>query len=478
MIAESSTVDLEVFRRYAGLSLPRHVSYPMPTWWHDVEVGEAASMLEDSDRGEVGRDLSLYLHIPFCEALCKFCACNRVIQPRDSDGAAERTERYVLAIQSEIRRLAGVIADPTRPARLLRQVHYGGGSPTYLSDDQIGRIQSTVFEVFSPAPDAEVAIEVDPRGVSFEKLRALRDVGFNRVSMGVQDFEEQVQRHVRRIQPFEMVRDTVALCRELGFESINFDLIYGMPYQTPETIRDTVQRTIELSPDRVAYYHYAQIPEKIATQRGMDNTKLPDSETKLEMFLIGAELFQAAGYEFIGLDHFARPDEGLAAAARSGTLQRNFQGMTTGAGLDLIGAGVSSISNLVDVGFIQNVKGTQRYVELIEAGDSPAERGKRLTFDDQVRQAVISQLYCGTSLQPRLIEQRFDIDFGDYFARELGIMQELEADGLVSVDSDGTISVTWPLGRVLLRTVAAVFDAYLDPEAYRVGDRRSFSTNA
>jgi len=298
------------------------------------------------------------------------------------------------------------------------------------------------------------------------------------MSMGVQDFDRTVQEHIHRIQPFEMVRDAVTACRDAGFESINFDLIYGMPYQTPDTIRDTVERTITLSPDRVAYYHYAQIPEKIATQRGMAHDKMPDSETKLEMFLIGAELFESAGYEFIGLDHFARPDEGLAAAARSGTLQRNFQGMSTGAGLDLIGAGVSAISNLVDVGFIQNVKETQRYVELIEAGDSPALRGKRLTLDDQIRQAVISQLYCGAGLQPQMIEQRFDIEFAAYFARELTIMQELEGDGLVSIDSDGTISVTWPLGRVLLRTVAAVFDAYLDPEAYRVGDRRSFSANA
>ncbi|MCH7700720.1 MAG: oxygen-independent coproporphyrinogen III oxidase [Planctomycetes bacterium] len=467
-------VNLDVFRKYAGLSLPRHVSYPMPTGWQDLDGQEAAAMHGDSRRAESPHDLSLYLHIPFCEALCKFCACNRVIQPKARTGAADTTESYLAALQTDI----GRVAESVGTDRPLRQIHWGGGSPTYLTEEQIEKIHRSIEGAFALSPETEIAMELDPRGTTPSLLGTLYRLGFRRMSMGVQDFDRAVQEHIHRIQPFEMVRDVVTACRDAGFCSINFDLIYGMPYQTPDTIRDTVERTITLSPDRVAYYHYAQIPEKIATQRGMDHTKMPDSETKLEMFLIGAELLEAAGYEFIGLDHFARPDEGLALAARSGTLQRNFQGMTTGAGLDLIGAGVSSISNLVDVGFIQNVKETQRYVELIEAGDSPAERGKRLTFDDQVRQAVISQLYCGTSLQPRLIEQRFDIDFGDYFARELGIMQELEADGLVSVDSDGTISVTWPLGRVLLRTVAAVFDAYLDPEAYRVGDRRSFSTNA
>lgn len=480
MIAGTCAVDLEVFRRYAGLSLPRHVSYPMPTWWHDVDATEAASMLEDSDRGEVGRGLSLYLHIPFCESLCKFCACNRVIQPHDRDGAAEHTERYVLAIQTEIRRLARRLASAGAidTSRLLRQVHYGGGSPTYLSDDQIGRIQSTVFEVFTPAPDAEVAIEIDPRGVSFEKLRALRTIGFNRVSMGVQDFEEQVQRHVRRIQPFEMVRDVVEHCRELDFDSINFDLIYGMPYQTPETIRDTVERTITLAPDRIAYYHYAQIPEKIATQRGMDYTKLPDSEAKLEMFLIGLELFEQAGYEFVGLDHFAKPEEPLVKAGEEGTIQRSFQGMTTGGGLCLLGAGVSSISHLPKVGFLQNVKEVDRYLARVEGGDSPAERGKRFTDDDLIRQTVINQLYCEARIRPGFIETRFDIDFTEYFARELQVMEELQRDGLVAQNPNGDIEVTRPLGRVLMRNVAAVFDVYLSPMAYRDGEKACFSANA
>ncbi|MGB2985308.1 MAG: oxygen-independent coproporphyrinogen III oxidase [Phycisphaerae bacterium] len=474
MIGTTHEVDLTVFRRYAGLSLPRHVSYPMPTWWHDVDAAEAGSMHRSSDRQTPGCDLALYVHIPFCESLCRYCACNRIILPKNAKNATERVDRYLMALQGEIRQLA-VSAGGDRP---LRQIHWGGGSPTYLTTDQVQRVHRTISETFELAPDAEVAMEIDPRGVTPQTLRCLRDIGFNRVSMGVQDFDEQVQKHVRRIQSFEMVRDVVDVCRNLGFNSVNFDLIYGMPYQTPETIHDTVEKTIALSPDRIAYYHYAQIPEKIATQRGMDYAKLPDSEMKLQMFLIGLELFEAAGYEFVGLDHFAKPDEALSQALKDGTVQRNFQGMTTGGGLRLLGVGVSSISHLLDMGFLQNVKDIDHYVARIENGELPVERGKRFTFDDRVRQAVINQLYCTTQVQPETIERRFDICFADYFSRELEIMSELERDGLVTVNSTGVIRATCPLGRVLVRNVAAVFDAYLDPEAYRKGEQACFSANA
>jgi oxygen-independent coproporphyrinogen-3 oxidase len=303
-------------------------------------------------------------------------------------------------------------------------------------------------------------------------------MGYNRVSLGVQDFDDRVQRHVHRIQPFAMVRDVVATCRDLRFDSVNFDLIYGMPYQTPRTIRDTVEKTIALSPDRVAFYHYAQIPEKIATQRGMDYTKLPDSEMKLEMFLLGWRLFEEAGYALIGLDHFARSHEALSRALEEDTIQRNFQGMTTGGGLRLLGVGASSISHLLDVGFLQNIKDIARYIVRIEKGESPVERAKRFTFDDRVRQAVINQLYCTAEIRPEAIEAQFDIDFADYFSRELGAVNELQRDGLVTIQADKGIRVSSPLGRVLLRNVAAVFDAYLDPEAYRKGEQACFSANA
>lgn len=474
MIAPNTIVDLEVFRRYSGLSLPRHVSYPMPTGWHEMDEAAALKMLADSNARERDNGLSLYLHIPFCEALCKFCACTRVILKKNKAGAADQVDAYLAALEEDIARMAELVGD----GRVVRQIHWGGGSPTYLSSEQIERIQGRIGELFDVAPDAEIAMEIDPRTAPPDKLQALRAAGFNRVSLGVQDFSEKVQMHVRRIQPFEMVRTTVAVCKALGFESVNFDLIYGLPYQTPETVRDTIEQAITLAPDRVAYYHYAQIPEKIATQRGMDYTKLPDSETKLDMFLAGVELFGAAGYDFIGLDHFAKSEEGLAKAAEDGTLQRNFQGMTTGGGLDLIGLGASSIGHLAGIGFLQNVRESEPYVASVESGKLPVVRGKRFTEDDRIRQAVISDLYCTAEIRPEPIEKQFGIVFADYFARELSIMEELQHDGLVVLHANGTIRATMPLGRVLLRTVAAPFDAYLDDDAYRVGDKNCFSANA
>lgn len=468
------SVDMNVFRRYAGLSLPRHVSYPMPTWWHALEAHEALTMHRDSDAQDPGYDLSLYLHIPFCESLCKFCACHKVIQRKGSTEVDDRTERYVVAIQKEVRRLAATV-NTERP---LRQIHYGGGSPTYLSVEQLERLHGTIVESFHLTPDAEVAMEVDPRTVTTAKLACLRRLGFTRLSMGIQDFQEEVQRHVRRVQPLTMVREVVTTCRDLGFESLNFDLIYGMPYQTAETIRDTLEQVIELQPDRIAYYHYAQIPEKIATQRGMDYTKLPDSEVKLDMFLIGLERFEEAGYEFVGLDHFAKPVEPLAQSVKDGTVQRNFQGMTTGGGLRLLGAGVSSISHLLDVGFLQNLKDTDAYIDTMERDECVIERGKRFTWDDRIRQMVINQIYCVAAIHPDSVEAKFGICFADYFARELGVMRDLEEDGLVQFGDDGTITVTRPLGRVLVRNVAAVFDGYLDPQAYRKGEQSYFSINA
>lgn len=474
MSATVNEINLEVFRRYAGLSLPRHVSYPMPTWWHDVDTAEATSMQQDSRRRTPSNDLSLYVHVPFCERLCRYCACTRIVQPKNTPAAARRTEEYVTALQREIRLLTETIGTGNR----VRQIHWGGGTPTYLSTEQLERVHGAITECFSVSPDAEIAIELDPRVATDHMLRALRRMGFNRTSLGVQDFNERVQQHVRRVQPFEMVRDMIELCREIGFASVNFDLIYGLPYQTPKTVQETIEKTITLSPDRIAYYHYAQIPEKIATQRGLDYTRLPDSETKLDMFLIGLRLFESAGYEFIGLDHFAKPDEPLAIALQRGTLQRNFQGMTTGGGLDLIGIGATSITHLADVGFLQNLHDTDEYIACINGGSLAVHRGKRFTFDDRVRQAVMSRLYCTAEICPAEIERQFDVVFSDYFAREMGIMKELESDGLVTLEQDGGVRVTLPLGRVLMRNVAGVFDAYLEPDAYRVGDRECFSANA
>ncbi len=465
--------DQDVFDRYAGISLPRHVSYPMPNWWHSCDESEALHMHGTAVSHAPTQDLSLYLHLPFCEKLCKFCGCNKVILPKHQEGAAERVDDYLSALEQEI----NLLAEKTDAGRPLRQIHWGGGSPSYLDVGQIERLHAAISAAFDVADDAEIAMEIDPRGATQDKLTALRRMGFNRVSMGIQDFDAQVQAHVRRIQPYEMVEQVVAICRDLAFDSVNFDLIYGMPYQTPETIRHTIKQTIKLAPDRIAYYHYAQIPEKIATQRGMDYTRLPDSRTKLHMFLMAQEMFGSAGYEFIGLDHFARPDDPLSKCHKTGTLQRNFQGMTTGGDLRLLAVGVSGITHLPGVGFLQNVKTTEQYLERVRQGVLPVERGKTLTRDDGIRQAVLAQLYCQGFVIVGDIEKTFDITFGDYFGKELASLDVLERDGLVTLDASGDIRLNSPLGYILMRNVAAVFDAYLSQEAYRKGDG-CYSANA
>jgi len=467
-------VDLEIFHKYAGQALPRHVAYPMPTWWNDLTEAQAAALLRESRQCVAPKDLSLYVHVPFCEKVCRYCACHRVAQPRNTDRADKRTDAYVAALEAELRSLTTVFGERQR----VRQIHWGGGTPTYLTCDRLARVHEAITTHFDVTGDAEIAIELDPRVTTNDMLQTLRRLGLTRASLGVQDFDARVQEHVGRVQPFELVRDMVTTCRELGFLSVNFDLIYGLPLQTTETIRQTLEKTIELSPDRIAYYHFAQIPDRVAAQRRLDYTKLPDSETKLQMFLTGLRMLSEAGYEFIGLDHFAKPDEPLAVALREGTLQRNFQGMTTGGGLDLVGVGASSISHLTKLAFLQNVHELQEYTTRVSGDRLPIFRGKRLTRDDLIRQAVLGELYCRRGIRPDLIEQEYDIVYGEYFARELDVLRELERDGLVSVEDDGRVSITMPLGHVLMRTIAAVFDAYLAPDAYRAGDRQYFSANA
>jgi oxygen-independent coproporphyrinogen-3 oxidase len=466
-------LDMQVFRKYAGLALPRHVAYPMPTWWQDYDHAAAVELLRDSAQRDGAPDLSLYVHVPFCQQACRYCGCTRLAQPQDSPGAADLTCQYVRGLTTEIRRHAEIVG----AGRRVRQVHFGGGTPTYLSPAQLAEVWGHLTSAFDLADDAEIAIELDPRTVNRTRLAQLRELGFNRVSLGVQDFDPDVQEHVGRVQPFSLVADVVALCRDLGFASVNFDLIYGLPRQTLASVRRTIEQAITLAPNRVAYYQFAVIPEKIAEQRGLDYDRLPDSELKLDMFNAGLELFEAAGYVFVGLDHFARPDEALAQALAHGTIQRNFQGMTTGRGLDLIGLGASSITQLAQVGFLQNVRDVAAYLERINAGDTAIFRGLRLSDDDRIRQIVLNELYCRGEIRFDAIAAECGIDFETYFGRELTAIDHLAADGLL-VREPQRIVVTRPLGRVLMRTIGAVFDAYLEPDAYRVGDRQYFSANA
>jgi oxygen-independent coproporphyrinogen-3 oxidase len=449
-----------IYRRYSDLALPRHTSYPISPVWRD-SYGPADFRADLAVAAGSGRDLSLYVHIPFCERLCYYCACTKEIVPADKRRQRDPSDELLAGFDIESRRF-GEAAGP----RIARQVHFGGGSPTYLTPAQLERLWRALSRSFAIAPDAEIAIEIDPRITTRDQLTTLRGLGFNRVSLGVQDFDAHVQQTVNRIQPAEMTARVVEWCRELGFDSINFDLIYGLPFQTPETMAATLDQTVAMAPDRIAFYRLAVIPEIFKWQNTFRHADLPAGELSLELNLMAIERFQRAGYEFIGLDHFARPTEALATAARDGSLRRNFQGMTTGKSLEIIGIGPSAISQL-DGAFAQNQKTSTDWRAAIEI-DFATHRGLRLTDDDRLRRELMQTLYGIGVIDKRALEREFAIDFDGYFARELSRLAELVAEGLV-VMSEGTIELTAPLGRLLVRVVAAVFDRYLPPTAYRDG---------
>ncbi len=326
---------------------------------------------------------------------------------------------------------------------------------------------ATLHNQFRVAPNAEVSIELDPRVTSIDQLHTLRELGFNRVSLGVQDFDPRVQAAVNRVQPFEQVAEFAGNCRKIGFDSINFDLIYGLPFQTPASMAQTIRKTIAIGPDRVALYRMAVIPELFRWQNVFRPDDLPLIDATCDMFLNAIEAFKSAGYSFIGLDHFAKRDEQLARAQQRGSLRRTFQGMTTGGGLDVLAFGPSAI-NIFGDAFAQNAKSLEDWSAAIDAGGLATCRGLNLSHEDLLRRAVIEQLYCYAEIDKRAIEQRFEIHFDDRFADELDRLQSLQDEGLLELLEDH-VRVTYPLGRLLLRVVAAVFDAYLPPDALRNG---------
>ncbi len=475
---ELQVINRDTFSRYAGLSLPRHVAYPMPTWWHEVDAEASSKLRALSTCAPALRDLSLYLHLPFCEKMCRFCACNRTIVRKDSQSGAQRVSQYLDVLIKELELRAEDIGKINSERRIVRQIHWGGGTPTYLSCEQIQQLHGATTALFDISPDAEISIEVDPRVTTAEQLCVLRKCGFNRISLGVQDFDKKVQEHIGRIQPFEMVKQTVADARQAGFTSINFDLIYGLPLQTIQSVKSMIEKAIELEPDRIAFYHYAQIPDRIANQRGLDHTALPDSDSKLTMMLEATARFGNAGYVYVGLDHFAKPDEMLVQAMHNGQINRSFQGMTTGAELDLFGFGCSAISILPRSMYLQNEHDISAYTEKVLLGIDPAVRGKALTKDDGVRQAALMQLYCLAEIDPARLQREVGVDFASYFAQESSQIDRLVADDLVERTELGGIRLTQPLGRVLMRNVAAVFDGYLDEDAPWTGMKQTFSASA
>ncbi len=426
---------------------PRYTSYPTaPVWKDDFGPGDLEEYCARADAR--GTPLSLYMHLPFCESLCLFCGCNVSIQKNKSVAIP-----YLAALKHEIEHVAGTVSKK----RPVIQFHWGGGTPTYLTPAQMDDLFGHARDRFSFAPDAEIGIEVDPRVTSRAHLETLRRLGFNRLSMGIQDFHPMVQKTIHRVQPYEMTRDLIVAARDLGFESISVDLIYGLPYQTAETFAATIEQVLTLAPDRVAMFSYAHVPW-LKKQQGSFAAHLPEGSEKFRIFRTGLEGFLGAGYVYIGMDHFARPGDDLAIAQTNRTLHRNFQGYTTKAGADLYGMGVSAISS-VGESYAQNRREVPAYQSAVAERGVATMRGYRLSNDDVIRRAVIGRLLCHTVIPKREVEAEFSIKFDEYFAAELARLDGPSADGLVTLDAD-EIRVT-PLGRIFIRNVAMVFDRYL-----------------
>ena len=445
---ETLNVTREILDRY-NVAGPRYTSYPTaPEWQDSFGPADFAQALRQSNEARPARPLSLYMHLPFCERLCLFCGCNVVIN-KNHDVAIP----YLEKLEWEIDQLSKIV-DAARP---VIQFHWGGGTPTYLSAAQLEHLFLYAQERFRFAPDAEIGIEIDPRVTREDQLTTLRRLGFNRISMGIQDFNPAVQKIIRRIQPYEQTKATFDLCRQLAFESINIDLIYGLPLQTPESFLDSVDKVIALSPDRVAMFSYAHVPW-LKKQQGAIARYVPQGMDKFQIFRAGIERFTGAGYLYIGMDHFARPGDELCVAQNNRTLHRNFQGYTTKAGADLLGLGVSSISG-IDRTYAQNQRALKDYGAAIERQELPTMRGIMLNDDDVLRRAVISRLLCHCVLHKAEVEAEFGIRFDEYFAGELEKLEAFRADGLVNLSAQ-SISVT-QLGRIFIRNVGMVFDKYL-----------------
>lgn len=441
-------VSLDLLHRY-NVPGPRYTSYPTaPVWREDFGAADYEEILSTSRDAESPAPLSLYLHLPFCESLCYFCACTVVITHNHSV-----EDSYLAALEKEI----AWVADRAGGGRPIVQLHWGGGTPTYFTPARIERLGRKLRETFAIAHDAEMGVEIDPRVTTREHLEALTRVGFNRLSMGVQDFDPKVQEAINRTQPYEETRALVEAARALGFPSVNMDLIYGLPLQTPESFSATIDRILEIGPDRLAVYSYANVPWLKKHQQLLAGN-LPDERTKFEIFRTALERFTAAGFEYIGMDHFARPGDELSRARRNRTLHRNFQGYTTKAGTDLIGLGMSAIG-AIGAAYVQNRRDLLPYQSAVEAGGPATFRGFRLSADDLLRRTVIQNLLCHGVVIKSEVEERFGFSFNGYFHEALERLEPCAEDGLVEL-TPGEIRAT-PLGRIFLRNLAMPFDAYL-----------------
>lgn len=445
--------DLDLIKKY-DRSGPRYTSYPTAVQFHEgfTEADYRAAAQASNDHT---KPLSLYFHLPFCDTVCFYCACNKVVT-KDRSKPAEYLQRLYREIEQQ-----SALFSAERP---VTQLHWGGGTPTFLSHQEMQSLMQKTGQHFQLVDDdtGEYSIEVDPREASADTIALLREIGFNRLSLGVQDFDPQVQQAVNRIQTEEQTWAVLEAARNQGFRSISLDLMYGLPLQTIERFDRTLEKVIAAAPDRLSVFNYAHLPERFKPQRRINEAELPTPQMKLDILQHCIHRLTSAGYVYIGMDHFARPDDELAQAQRNGTLYRNFQGYSTHADCDLVALGVTSIS-MVGPTYAQNLRSMDDYLARLDNGQLAIFRGVRLNADDQVRRSVIMELICHFRLDFAAIEQQWQIDFRQYFAAELQRLHELAADGLLQLSDQG-IQVL-PAGRLLIRNICMLFDAYLSSRA-------------
>jgi len=442
-------IDQELIRKH-DVSGPRYTSYPTADRFVGAfGEGTYKHWLTRRDVENTGQPLSVYLHLPFCNTVCFYCACNKVVT-RDRNKSAP----YITYLEKEIAMVGSVLEGDHR----ISQMHWGGGTPTFLARGEMRALCRAINGQFDRSADCECSIEVDPRSVAPGTMAYLAELGFNRVSIGVQDFDPAVQKAVHRIQPESVTRRVIEEARAAGFKSVSLDLIYGLPKQTLDSFNATIDQVLALDPDRIALYSYAHLPNRFKPQRSIAAAELPSAETKLQILTLAIGRLTGAGYCYIGMDHFAKPDDDLAVAQRQGRLQRNFQGYSTHPECDMLGFGVSAIGR-VGPTYSQNLKDLDAYYAALEGGHLPVAGGIVLTGDDLVRRAVIQALACQFRLSIEAIERAYQLDFRSYFALELQELRRLEQDGLVELQPEGI--VVTPKGRLLVRIVCMVFDRYL-----------------
>jgi len=453
----SFTVDLDLLKKYDTPG-PRYTSYPpAPVFTAAFDAKAYQDEMIRNNKPDAQTDLSIYVHIPFCDTLCYFCGCTTTITK-----SREVISEYLQYLKREI----DLVVRHLAPRRRVVQIHLGGGTPSHLKPDEIEDLMLFLQERVRFAPAIEAGIEIDPRGMTFDHLLAIRLAGFNRISIGVQDFDSRVLAAVNRPQPEELSRKVFTWCRALEFASINVDLIYGLPLQTVDSVRETVEKVIELSPDRIAFFNFAYVPWLKPHQKLLHSEDLPSPDVKLGILKMAIETLTSAGYVYIGMDHFAKPGDELAVAQASKKLQRNFQGYSTKAGSDLYGFGMSAISHFGNI-YAQNQKRLKEYYDAIDAGKLPTAVGYRMTKDDEIRKYTIMKLMCDLEVMKAEVEAKFDIFFDEYFDPELERINALARDGLVAHNLN-LIRVT-PTGRLFLRNIAMCFDATLkDQEQKRV----------